>query len=183
MEPINRFQCFPKQVPFSSPYSVPCIIACNTLHACTFFWKENPSAFHGLLRWMKVLVCLEFFNSLIGLKFIYYGVYLFIFKNYLFFLALLGLHCCAQAFSSCSKWELLSHGSAWASDFGRFSCFRAWALGCLGFSSCGTWVWLPCRMWNLTGTRIRLVSPALAGGFLATGPPGKSEFTLLKCTL
>ena len=30
-------------------------------------------------------------------------------------------------------------------------------------------------MWNLPGSGIKLVSPALAGGFLTTGPPGKSS--------
>ena len=29
-------------------------------------------------------------------------------------------------------------------------------------------------MWNLPGLRIEPVSPALAGGFLTTAPPGKS---------
>ena len=33
-------------------------------------------------------------------------------------------------------------------------------------------------MWDLPGPGIKLVSPALAGGFLATGPPGKSQFHL-----
>ena len=41
------------------------------------------------------------------------------------------------------------------------------------FSSCGTWAYLPGSMWDLCGLRIELVSPALAGGFLTTGPPGK----------
>ena len=30
-------------------------------------------------------------------------------------------------------------------------------------------------MWDLSGPGIEPVSPALAGGFLTTGPPGKSE--------
>ena len=46
--------------------------------------------------------------------------------------------CCAQAFSSCSKWRLLLqlqqagailHCGMWASHFGSFSCCRARALG------------------------------------------------------
>ena len=34
-------------------------------------------------------------------------------------------------------------------------------------------------MWDLPGTGIELVSPALSGGFLTTGPPGKSQSLFL----
>ena len=34
-------------------------------------------------------------------------------------------------------------------------------------------------MWDLPGPGIKLVSPALAGGFLTTGPPGESLSDLL----
>ena len=44
------------------------------------------------------------------------------FLNFYLFLAALGLHCCAWAFSSCSKWGLLSSCSAQASHCGSFSC-------------------------------------------------------------
>ena len=44
----------------------------------------------------------------------------------------------------------------------------------LGFSSCGSWPYLLCSMWNLPGAGIELKSPALAGRFLTTGPPEKS---------
>ena len=42
-------------------------------------------------------------------------------------------------------------------------------------SSCGAWAFLPQSMWNLPGPEIEPMSPALAGGFLTTGPPGKSK--------
>ena len=42
-------------------------------------------------------------------------------------------------------------------------------------SSCGTWAWLLHGMWDLPGPGIEPMSPALAGGFLTTGPPGKSQ--------
>ena len=45
-------------------------------------------------------------------------------------LAVLGLHCCKRAFSSCGV--LTSHS-------GGFSCCGAWALGHAGFSSCDLW--------------------------------------------
>ena len=50
-----------------------------------------------------------------------------------------------------------------------------WSTGSrhAGFSSCGARAWLLCSMWDLPGPEIEPVSPALAGGFLTTAPPGK----------
>ena len=48
------------------------------------------------------------------------------------------------------------------------------ALGSMGFGSCATQAQLPWSMWNLPGPGIEPMSPALVGGFLITGPPGKS---------
>ena len=48
-------------------------------------------------------------------------------------------------------------------------------LGMPGFSGCGTQAELPCGMGDLCGPRMEPMSPALAGGFLTTGPPGKSR--------
>ena len=42
-------------------------------------------------------------------------------------------------------------------------------------SSCGAQALLLSGMWDLPGPGIEPVSPALAGGFLATVPPGKSQ--------
>ena len=70
---------------------------------------------------------------------------------------------------------LLSSNGLWAFHQGGFSCWRTWALGCVGFNSCVTWSYLPRGMRNLPGPGIKPVSPALAGGFLATGPPRKSQ--------
>ena len=39
--------------------------------------------------------------------------------------------------------------------------------------SCGAWAWLFLAMWDLPGPGIEPMFPALAGGFLTTGPPGK----------
>ena len=100
---------------------------------------------------------------------------------------MLGLCCCARAFSSCGEpgllfiavCELLSH-------CGGFSCCRAQALGAWAsvvvarrLSSCGAWAYLLCGMWDLPGLGLEPVSPALAGGFLTTVPPGKSLIFLL----
>ena len=42
-------------------------------------------------------------------------------------------------------------------------------------SGCGSWVLLLCSMWDRPGPRLEPVSPALAGGFLTTVPPRKSQ--------
>ena len=69
--------------------------------------------------------------------------------------------------------------SEWASYCGGFSCCGAQALVCKGFSSCSTQAQLPFGLWDLPRLGIKPVSPALAGRFLTTGPPGKSKFALL----
>ena len=69
--------------------------------------------------------------------------------------------CWAQAFSSCSEWGLLS-------SRGGFSCCRARA------SEHRLSSWQLTGIWNLPGPGIKPMSPALADGFLTTGPPGKS---------
>ena len=43
-------------------------------------------------------------------------------------------------------------------------------------SSCGTQAWLLLGTWDLPGPEIEPQSPALAGGFFATEPPGKPAF-------
>ena len=40
--------------------------------------------------------------------------------------------------------------------------------------SCGAGAQLLCGMWDLPGPELKLVFPALAGGFLTTRPPEKS---------
>ena len=85
--------------------------------------------------------------------------------------------------------------SAQASHCSGFSCRGACALGprasvvvAGGSGSCGSWALehrlsscgaqaqLLLGMWDLPRPGIEPVSPALAGGFLTTVPPGKSHF-------
>ena len=90
--------------------------------------------------------------------------------TYLFsFLAVLCLCCCTGAFSSCCKLKLLQ----------LLSCSTAVSLvehrlGCRPVSSWGSQAQLPGGTWNLHGSGIEPISPALADGFLTTGPRGKS---------
>ena len=72
-------------------------------------------------------------------------VFGFFFKDLFIYLAVLGLRCCAQAFSSCGERGATLHCGAWASQCGGFSCCGAWALGMRAsvvasgrLSSCGS---------------------------------------------
>ena len=56
-------------------------------------------------------------------------IFLNLFIHYILLLAVLGLSCCAQAFTSYVKWELLSRYAVQASHWNDFSCCRAQALG------------------------------------------------------
>ena len=49
---------------------------------------------------------------------------------------------------------------------------QLWALG-PGLSSRGARALLLCGVWTLPGLGMEPVSPAVAGGFLSTAPPGK----------
>ena len=71
--------------------------------------------------------------------------------------------------------------SAQASHCGGISCCGVWALGAqasvvaaCALSSCGSRPQLLQGMWDLPRPGIEPVSPALAGRFLTTVPPGKS---------
>ena len=117
-----------------------------------------------------------------------YGSYILVHSLKDLFLITLCLGCCTWALSSCSKWELLSGYSAQASHWGGLSCCGAWALDHRLFSSshsqphnwlnsCVSQALLLCGKWNLPRPGIELLSPALQGGFLTIGPPGKPSFS------
>ena len=106
------------------------------------------------------------------------------------FMAVLGLRCCAQPSSSCSEQGLLFVAVcglliAW------LLLLRSTGSRCVGFSSCGSQALerrlsscgaqasLLRSMWDLPGPGLEPVSPALAGRFLTTVPPGKSFIVAL----
>ena len=55
--------------------------------------------------------------------------------------------------------------------------------GLQGFSSCGWRAQLPRGTWDLSGPGLEPVSPALAGGFLTTAPPGKPTLVFKKMSI
>ena len=103
-----------------------------------------------------------------------------------YLLAALGLRCCLRTFSSCAEQGLLLvvvRGlliwvASLAAEHG-LQGRQASVVAASELSSCGTWALLPRGTWNLPRPGIEPVSPALAGGCLTTGPPGKSYSFIL----
>ena len=87
-------------------------------------------------------------------------------------MAVLGLHFCARAFSSCGEWGPLFIAvrrplTVVASPVAEHR------LQTRRLSSCGSRAYLLCGMWDLPRLGLEPVSAALAGRFLTTAPPGK----------
>ena len=92
---------------------------------------------------------------------------------------MLGLRFCARAFSSCGERGLLFIAvrgplTVVASPVAEHK------LQTRKLSSCGSRAWLLRGTWDLPRPGLEPVSPALAGRFLTTAPPGKPKLSLLK---
>ena len=85
---------------------------------------------------------------------------------------MLGLRFRARAFSSCGKW-----GPLFIAVHGPLTVAAApvveHRLQTRRLSSCDSWAYLLRGMWDLPRPGLEPVSPALAGRFLTTAPPGK----------
>ena len=85
---------------------------------------------------------------------------------------MLGLRFCARAFSSCGE-----RGPLFIAVRGPLTIVASLVvehrLQTRRFSSCGSRVQLLHGMWDLPRPGLEPVSPALAGGFTTTAPPGK----------
>ena len=95
-------------------------------------------------------------------------------------MAALGLRFCARAFSSCGKWGPLFiavHGPLTIAA----SLVAEHRLQTCRLSSCGARAQLLCGMWDLPRLGLEPVSPALAGRFSTTAPPGKPLRSLIFC--
>ena len=90
---------------------------------------------------------------------------------------MLGLRFCAWAFSSCGKWGplfIVVHGPLTVAA----SLVEEHKLQMRGLSSCGSRAQLLRGMWDLPRPGLEPVSPALAGRFSTTVPPGKPNWFL-----
>ena len=87
-------------------------------------------------------------------------------------MAVFGLHFCARAFSSCGKW-----GPLFITVRGPLivaaSLVVEHRLQTCRLSNCGSRAQLLHGMWDLPRPGLEPVSPALAGRFSTTAPPGK----------
>ena len=120
------------------------------------------------------------------------GIFYFIYFIFILYLAVLGLSCCSQAFSSCGERGLLFIAVhrlliAVASPVAEHrlqahGLQQLWHVDSVvvvhGLQSSGSVVvthGLNCSMaqWDLPGLRLGPLSPALACGFLTTVLPGK----------
>ena len=117
---------------------------------------------YGLFQAYLLLIAYVF----IQLFFFYINIFIYLWLHWVF-VAVRGLSLVAatRGYSSLrcagfSLWWLL--------------LLRSMGSRCAGFSSCGTWAQLLRGMQDLPGPGFKPVSPALAGGFLTTAPPGKS---------
>ena len=98
--------------------------------------------------------------------------------------------CLHRAVSSCGQWRS-TLSSPWAGFWLWWLLSRGHRSGHMVLSSCGSWApvpWLgscgaqaslPHSMWDLPVPGMELMSPALAGGFPATGPAGKPQIALI----
>ena len=87
-------------------------------------------------------------------------------------MAVLGLWFCVRAFSSCGKWGATLHRGSRASHYRGLSCAEH-RLQMRRLSSRGSRAQLLRGMWDLPKPGLEPVSPALAGRFSTTAPPGK----------
>ena len=87
-------------------------------------------------------------------------------------MAVLGLRFCARAFSSCGKWGPLFIAVRGPLTIAA-SLVTEHRLQMHRLSSCGSRALLLRGMWDLPIPGLEPVSPALAGRFSTTAPPGK----------
>ena len=85
---------------------------------------------------------------------------------------MLGLRFCARAFSSCGKWGPLFIAVRGPLTIAA-SLVAEHRLQMRRLSSCGSRAQLLRGMWDLPRPWLEPVSPALAGRFSTTAPPGK----------
>ena len=97
-------------------------------------------------------------------------------------MAVLGLRFCARAFSSCDK-----RGPLFIAVRGPLTIVASLVaehrLQTRRLSNCGSRAQLLCGVWDLPRPRLEPVSPALAGRFSTTAPPGKPSFPHLRARM
>ena len=95
-------------------------------------------------------------------------------------MAVLGLHFCARAFSSCGKQRPLLFIAVHGPLTIAASLVAEHRLQMRRLSNCGSRAQLLRGMWDLPRPGLEPASPALAGGLSTTAPPGKPSCFLFK---
>ena len=93
-------------------------------------------------------------------------------------MAVLGLCFCARAFSSCGKWGPLFIAVRGPLTIAA-SLVAEHRLQMRRLSNCGSRAQLLCGTWDLPTPGLEPVSPALAGRFSTTAPPGQPQKPIL----
>ena len=118
------------------------------------------------------LVLLYFFPSICH-PLTYFILFIYFLNLFIYlFLAVLGLRFCARAFSSCGEWGPLFIAVRRPLTV-TASLVAEHRLQTRKLSNCGSQAQLLCGMWDLPRPGLEPVSPALAGRFSTTAPPGK----------
>ena len=94
-------------------------------------------------------------------------------------MAVLSLRFCVRAFFSCGKRGPLFITVRWPLTVAA-SLVAEHRLQTRRLSNCGSRAQLLCGMWDLPRPGLEPVSPALAGRFSTTAPPGKPYFFIFK---
>ena len=122
--------------------------------------------------------------SFVGIFFLYKLFFPFIYLFIYFWLRWVFIAACGLSVVAASG----GYSSLWCTGLGtRASVFVAYGLSSCGLqalecrlSSCVAWALLLCSTWDLPGPGLEPVSPALAGGFLTTAPPGKPRWKIFQ---
>ena len=135
----------------------------------------SPHIFSSLfsLKVLILLFSLTYLNSSSFFFFLKEKLFLNLFI-YLFIFAVLGLRFCVRAFSSCGKREPLLIAVRGPLTVAA-SLVAEHRLQTRRLTSCGSRAQLLRSMWDLPRPGLEPVSPALAGRFSTTAPPGKPQ--------
>ena len=136
----------------------------------------------------RIVSLLYTYQLFVSLKPKHFAIFSPLFCLFILFLAVLGLYCCVQAFSSRREWgycravvgRLLAAVASLVVEHGLQGT-RVSVVAAHGLSSCSSWAQehssgavahslVAC---GIPGAGIEPVFPALAGEFFTTGPPGK----------
>ena len=111
---------------------------------------------------------------------IYIYIFFFIFYLfiYLFIFGCVGSSFLCEGFLQLRQAGATLRRGAQASHYRGLSCWEH-RLQTRRLSSCGSWAQLLHGMWDLPGPGLEPASPALAGRFSTTVPPGKPIFYIL----